>query len=139
MKTLALRVRFQNESALKIAQFLERHPAVDAVNYAGLASHRQHGRAKELFEGFGGVFSFEPKGGVEQAQRVMKRVTLPINAPSLGGVETLITRPLQTSHAGMSGEDRRRLGISDHLIRVSVGIEATEDLIADFEQALSNP
>ena len=137
MKTLALRVRFQNESTLKIAQFLQQHPRVDAVHYAGLSSHPRHALARELFDGFGGVFSFELKGDVQEAAELMRRVRLPINAPSLGGVETLITRPVQTSHAGMSSEDRRRLGISDRLMRVSVGIEATEDLIADFEQALT--
>jgi cystathionine beta-lyase/cystathionine gamma-synthase len=138
MKTLALRVRYQNDSALRLAQFLEKHPRVSNVNYAGLESHPQHARARELFEGFGGVLSFEAEGGVDAAERVIERVTLPIVAPSLGGVETLITRPVTTSHAGMSAEDRARLGISDGLIRVSVGIEATEDLIADFDQALKD-
>jgi cystathionine beta-lyase/cystathionine gamma-synthase len=137
MKTLALRVRFQNQSALAIAHFLERHPAVDSVHYAGLESHPRHARARQLFEGFGGVFSFELKGDVAEADRFMKSVTLPINAPSLGGVETLITRPATTSHSGMSVEDRRRLGISDRLMRVSIGVEATEDIIQDFEQALT--
>jgi cystathionine beta-lyase/cystathionine gamma-synthase len=136
MKTLALRVRFQNYSTLELTQFLERHPAVDRVHYAGLSTHPGHARAKELFEGFGGVFSFELKGDVNETQRFMNRLTLPIKAPSLGGVETLITRPVQTSHAGVSIEDRQRLGISDRLMRVSVGIEATEDLIEDFRQAL---
>jgi len=137
MKTLAVRVRFQNESTLRIARFLEAHPAVARVNYAGLESHARHGRARELFEGFGGVLSFELKGGVEEAERFMRRVTLPITAPSLGGVETLITRPVTTSHSGMSAEDRKRLGISDRLIRLAVGIEATEDMIQDFSQALA--
>jgi cystathionine beta-lyase/cystathionine gamma-synthase len=137
MKTLALRVRFQNESTLAIAQFLERHPAVESVNYAGLESHPRHFRARELFKGFGGVLSFELKGGVERADQFTKRLTLPIHAPSLGGVETLITRPATTSHSGMSREDRHRLGISDRLIRLAVGIEATEDLIQDLQQALA--
>lgn len=137
MKTLALRVRFQNESTLRIAQFLERHAAVKAVHYAGLETHRQHQLARQFFEGCGGVFSFELNGGVAEAEHVMKRVKLPIVAPSLGGVETLITRPATTSHLGMSPQERRGLGISDQLMRVSIGIEATEDLIADFSQALS--
>ncbi|HKP13135.1 MAG TPA: PLP-dependent transferase, partial [Blastocatellia bacterium] len=111
---------------------------VSHVNYAGLESHPQHARARELFEGFGGVLSFEVAGGVEAAERVINRVKLPIVAPSLGGVETLITRPVTTSHSGMSAEDRARLGISDGLIRLSVGIEATDDLIADFDQALKD-
>jgi len=136
MKTLALRVRFQNESTLAIAQFLERHPAVQAVHYAGLENHPRHERARELFDGFGGVLSLELKDGVDKAQQFMNRLKLPISAPSLGGVETLITRPATTSHSGMLREDRHRLGISDGLIRLSVGIEATEDLIEDLDQAL---
>jgi cystathionine beta-lyase/cystathionine gamma-synthase len=136
MKTLALRVRHQNESALKIARFLEQHHGVAKVNYPGLESYPRHQRARELFDGFSGVLSFEAKGGLEAAQRFIKGTTLPIIAPSLGGVETLLTRPATTSHSGMSPQDRQRLGISDGLIRVSVGIEATEDIIEDFERAL---
>ena len=137
MKTLALRVRYQNQSALRIAQFLEQHPAVSRVNYPGLESHDAHHRARELFDGFSGMLSFELEGGAEASQTFMRNVRLPIVAPSLGGVETLITRPSTTSHAGLSPEDRERLGISDGLVRLSVGIEATEDIIEDFEQALS--
>lgn len=136
MKTLALRVNRQNESALKIAQFLENHSAVKKVNYAGLESHPRHQRARDLFDGFGGVLSFELAGGIEAAERLIANTTLAIHAPSLGGVETLITRPATTSHSGMAREDRERLGITDSLVRVSVGIEATEDLIEDFDQAL---
>jgi cystathionine beta-lyase/cystathionine gamma-synthase len=136
MKTLALRVKHQNQSALRIAQFLEAHAAVSRVNYAGLESHRGHQRARELFEGFSGMLSFELRGGVAAADKFMQRVSIPIVAPSLGGVETLVIRPSITSHAGMSREDRERLGISDSLVRVSVGIEATDELIEDFDQAL---
>ena len=136
MKTLALRVRCQNESALKIAQFLEGHAAIERVNYPGLESHPGHQRARDLFDGFSGMLSFEIKGGVDAAEKFMERAKLPIVAPSLGGVETLVTRPATTSHSGMSREDRNRLGITDSLIRVSVGIEATEEIIEDFDQAL---
>jgi len=136
MKTLAVRVKYQNESTLKIARFLESHRAVARVNYPGLESHPRHQRAQELFEGFGGVLSFELKGGVPAAERFMRHTSLPILAPSLGGVETLITRPATTSHSGMSPVDRQRLGITDSLIRLSVGIEATEEMIEDFDQAL---
>jgi cystathionine beta-lyase/cystathionine gamma-synthase len=136
MKTLALRVSRQNESALKLAQFLEGHQAVEKVNYAGLESHPRHQRARELFDGFGGVLSFKLAGGIEAAERLIAGVKLAICAPSLGGVETLITRPATTSHSGMSGEDRERLGISDSLVRVSVGIEAIDELIEDFDQGL---
>jgi cystathionine beta-lyase/cystathionine gamma-synthase len=106
------------------------------VNYAGLESHPRHHRARELFGGFGGVLSFELKGSTERADTFLKRITLAAIAPSLGGVETLLTRPATTSHAGMSREDRLRLGIADNLIRMSVGIEATEDVIEDLAQAL---
>ena len=136
MKTLAVRMKHQNESALKIARFLEEHPAVEKVNYPGLESHPGHELARRLFDGFSGMLSFEVKGGLEAAQRFMEKTTLPVIAPSLGGVETLLTRPATTSHSGLSPEERRRLGISDGLIRLSVGIESTEDLLEDFEQAL---
>ena len=136
MKTLAVRVKYQNESALKIAKFLEDYPAIEKVNYPGLESHPGHQRARELFDGFGGMLSFELKNGVEAAERFIQNTTLPIIAPSLGGIETLITRPATTSHSGLSPKDRQKLGISEGLIRVSIGIEATEDIIEDFEQAL---
>lgn len=137
MKTLAVRMRQHNESALELAQFLEQHPKVTHVNYPGLDSHPQHGRAQELFDGFSGMLSFELEGGMAAAGHFMQRVEIPIIAPSLGGVETLMTRPAITSHAGMSPADRAKVGITDGLIRVSVGIEAVNDLIADFGQALA--
>ena len=106
------------------------------MNYAGLESHPRHQRARELFDGFGGVLSFNLAGGIDAAERLIAGVKLAICAPSLGGVETLITRPATTSHSGMSREDRERLGISDSLVRVSVGIEAIDELIEDFDQGL---
>jgi cystathionine beta-lyase/cystathionine gamma-synthase len=136
IKTLAVRLTYQNASALRLAQFLERHPAVERVNYPGLVSHPRHQRAHELLSGYGGVLSFELAGGVDAADRFIARTTLPISAPSLGGVETLITRPATTSHAGLAPEVRRHLGISDRLIRLSVGLEATEDLLDDLSHAL---
>ncbi len=136
LKTLAVRVRQQNESALKVARFLEKHSAVERVNYPGLESHPRHARARELFDGFSGMLSFELKGGMTEAERFMKRTQLPVIAPSLGGIETLMTRPATTSHSGMSPDERRRAGISDGLIRLSVGLEAADDLISDFAQAL---
>jgi cystathionine beta-lyase/cystathionine gamma-synthase len=135
LMTLALRMRHQNQSTLRIAQFLEGHSAVAKVNYPGLESHPRHARARKLFEGFGGVLSFELRAA-EQADRLMEKVTLPAVAPSLGGVRSLITRPAVTSHAGLSREERLRAGIGDGLIRLSVGIEDTDDLIEDLEQAL---
>jgi cystathionine beta-lyase/cystathionine gamma-synthase len=136
MKTLALRVAHQNRSALEIARFLEAHPAVTSVNYPGLESHPRHQRARKLFDGFGGMMSFEVKGGIEAAETFMRKTRIPIVAPSLGGPETLMTRPAATSHSGMSKGDRERVGVTDSLIRMSVGIEATEELIEDFDQAL---
>lgn len=137
MKTLAVRVRYQNQSTLRLAQFLQEHPAVEKVNYAGLETHPDHKIARELFKGYGGVLSFELKGGERAAEQFLKNVTLPVVAPSLGGVESLITRPVQTSHSGLSPEDRQKAGISNGLIRVSVGLEATEDLIEDFSDAFN--
>ncbi|MDQ5870585.1 MAG: PLP-dependent aspartate aminotransferase family protein [Acidobacteriota bacterium] len=137
MKTLAVRVRHQNASALEIATFLDGRSEVERVNYPGLASHPGHERANRLFEGgFGGMLSFEMAGGVDAARRFIAATRLPIKAPSLGGVETLLTQPALTSHAGMSREDRARLGIGDGLIRISVGLEATEDIIEDLARAL---
>ncbi|MCH7592369.1 MAG: aminotransferase class I/II-fold pyridoxal phosphate-dependent enzyme [Planctomycetes bacterium] len=137
IKTLVLRVRHQNGSALKIARFLDQHERVAKVYYPGLETHPQYRRACELFSGFGGMLSFELKGDAASAQRFIQDVTLPISAPSLGGVDSLITRPASTSHAGMTAKDREAMGISDSLIRLSVGIESTQDLIADFERALN--
>ena len=137
IKTLGVRMNYQNESARKIAVFLDQHRAVETVNYPGLESHPGYRRACELFDGFSGMLSFEVKGGVEASERFMQNTTLPVVAPSLGGIETLITRPATTSHSGMSPDERRTLGISDGLVRVSVGIEATEDIIEDFDRALN--
>ena len=139
LKTLPLRVRHQNQSALTIAKFLESHAQVGRVNYAGLESHPRHQRARELFEGFGGVLSFELTGSAQRADHFLRSTRIPIIAPSLGGVETLLTRPVTTSHAGMSAADRKRLGITDTLIRMSVGVEATDELLEDLAQALQQP
>jgi cystathionine beta-lyase/cystathionine gamma-synthase len=137
IKTLALRVRHQNASALRLARRLETHPAVAHVNYPGLASHRNYARARSLFSGHGGLFSFELVGGLAAAERFFARATLPTNAPSLGGTETLMTRPALTSHASLPPDERRRLGVSDALVRLSVGLEDVEDLIEDIDRALA--
>ncbi len=136
MKTLAVRVKHQNESALTLGKFFEAHPAIAKVNYPGLPAHPAYHRSCELFDGFGGMLSVELAEGLEAAKQFMQKATLPVIAPSLGGVETLMTRPAATSHVGMSPEDRQKIGVTDSLVRVSVGIEATEDLLADFDQAL---
>ncbi|HEY6065499.1 MAG TPA: aminotransferase class I/II-fold pyridoxal phosphate-dependent enzyme [Thermoanaerobaculia bacterium] len=136
VKTLAVRVRYQNGSALEIAKFLESRPEVARVNYPGLPSHARHERAKKLLAGFGGMLSFELEGGAQAAKRFIAATKIPIKAPSLGGPETLLTQPSLTSHAGMSAADRKKLGITDGLVRMSVGLEATEDVVEDFEKAL---
>jgi cystathionine beta-lyase/cystathionine gamma-synthase len=136
LKTLVVRVRYQNESAQLIARRLEQHPAISRVNYPGLASHRRHDRAVRVLGGYGGMLSFELTGGAAAADRFIAHTTLPIVAPSLGGPETLLTRPALTSHSGMSPEERRQAGISDGLIRMSVGLEATEEILEDLLQAL---
>jgi len=136
LKTLAVRLRHQNESAALIAEFLESHPGIRVVHYPGLKSHPDHDRARRLLDGFGGMLSFELEGDVDQADRFIGNTTLPISAPSLGGVETLITRPATTSHSGVSPEDRRAMGIADTLIRLSVGLEHPDDLMEDFDKAL---
>jgi cystathionine beta-lyase/cystathionine gamma-synthase len=137
VKTLALRVRAQNDNATGLAGFLADHPGVAAVNYPGLASHPDHAHAAAMLSGFGGMLSLRLRGGEAAAQMLLDTVRLPYVAPSLGGVETLITLPATTSHAGMRPEDRERLGITADLIRVSCGIEGTQDLINDFDQALA--
>ncbi len=137
LKTLALRVRRQWENAQRLAEFLESHPAVARVHYPGLESHPQHRLARELLQGFGGMLSFVLRDGLEGARRLVGRLRLAVFAPSLGGVETLVTLPAMTSHASLSPQERARAGIDDALVRVSVGIEAPEDLLEDFRQALA--
>jgi len=136
IKTLALRMEKHNQNAAVIAEYLNNHPAITHVNYPGLADHPNHTLAKELFDGFSGMMSFELRGGVASAEQFIDRLSIITHAASLGGVETLITRPATTSHLGLSPEERIKTGITDRLIRLSVGIEAERDLLAEFEQAL---
>ena len=136
LKTLGVRVRQQNENALAIARFLEDHSAIAAVNYPGLQSSSDHGRANKYLDGYGGMLSFDPAGGLEASKQIMDRVEIPIIAPSLGGVESLLTRPSATSHLAVPPDERAALGIGDGLIRMSVGIESADDLIDDLKQAI---
>lgn len=136
LRTLDLRMERHNRSALALARFLAGHAKVAEVFYPGLESHRGHARAKTWFHGSGGLLSFRPKGGVPAADQFLRTVKLAASAPSLGGPETLLTRPATTSHAGQSAEERAELGITDELVRVAVGLEAEEDLLEDFAQAL---
>ena len=136
LKTLGVRLERAQQSALAIAQWLEKQPEVSTVRYIGLESHPQHELVKRQMKGFGAMISFELAGGVEAGRRMMDRVQVAALAVSLGGVETLIEHPASMTHAGMSPEDRRAAGISDGLVRYSVGMEDVEDLIADLRQAL---
>jgi len=137
LKTLGLRMERAQESALRIARWLEGHPKVAWVRYLGLPSHPQHELAARQMRGPGSMIGFELKGGMEAGERLMNGVRVATLAVSLGGVETLIEHPASMTHAGMSAADRRAAGISDGLVRYSVGIEDAEDLLADLEQALA--
>ena len=137
IKTLAIRMERHAENALKIAQFLENHPKVRKVIYPGLNSHPQHELAKKQMTGFGGIVTFFIKGGLEAARKFLERVKVFSLAESLGGVESLIEHPAIMTHASLPKEVREKIGISDELIRVSVGIEHVDDLISDLKQALT--
>lgn len=136
VRTLDVRVRRQNESAFGLAQWLVEQKGVREVIYPGLASHPDHALAAEIMSGFGGMVSFVLDGGGKAADAFMDRLRLAIPAPSLGGVETLVSQPRHTSHAAMTAAQRRKLGIPDGFVRVSVGVEDLPDLIADFASAL---
>jgi cystathionine beta-lyase/cystathionine gamma-synthase len=136
VKTLAVRMVRHNENGIAVARFLAGHPKVRKVHYPGLPDHPQHELAKRKMMGFGGMLSFET-GSLENAKRVLKSVRLCSLAESLGGVETLISHPATMTHASVPPEERRRLGITDGLVRISVGIEDVEDIIADLDQALT--
>jgi cystathionine beta-lyase/cystathionine gamma-synthase len=134
-KTLAVRMRQHNENGMKIAQWLKRQPAVQAVFYPGLEDHPQHALAARQMCGFGGIISFE-LGSLEKAAAFLKKVRLCALAESLGGVETIITHPATMTHAAIPPDQRRRIGVTDGLVRISAGIEDVEDIIADMEVAL---
>lgn len=136
MKTMELRVKKQNENALALATWLEKHPKVLKVNYPGLASSPFHANAKRWFRGFGGALSFELDAPCESVQRLVHGLRYFTPAPSLGGVESLIIRPGKTSHAAMNAEQKEHLGVRDCLVRASLGIENADDLVADFARAL---
>ncbi|WP_148882246.1 cystathionine gamma-synthase [Thermococcus aciditolerans] len=134
IKTLAVRMERHEKNAMKIARYLEEHPLVERVYYPGLPSHPQHGLAKRQMCGFGGMLSFELKGGLEEAVRFVESLEIFALAESLGGVESLIELPAIMTHASVPKEERENVGIKDSLIRVSVGIEDAEDLIEDLER-----
>ena len=136
IKTLELRMIRQSKNAGQIALFLENHPEILSVNYPGLVSNNSYERAKKYLSGFSAMVSFEVVGGKTRSIKFMDQLDIAINAPSLGGVETLITLPALSSHSGMDPAERVKAGITDSLIRLSVGIESVDDLITDLDQAL---
>jgi len=136
LRTLSLRVRRQNENAMAIARFLSKHPGVSRVHYPGLPSHAGHRVARRQMSGFGGLLSFELKGGLKAGTRLVESVKLVTLAVSLGGVETLIQHPASMTHTMIPKRDREEAGITDGQIRLSCGIEDARDLIADLDQAL---
>lgn len=138
VKTLALRMKQHNEAALTIAKWLEQHPEVEKVIHPGLASHPQHELAKKQMSGFGGMISILLKGDIEKARRFLEKVEIFALAESLGGVESLIEHPAIMTHASIPKENREKLGILDNFVRISVGIEDVDDLIADLDQALTD-
>ena len=136
VKTLHLRMARHAASAQRVAEFLEAHPKVAVVNYPGLPSHPQHAIAKAQMSGFSGMISFELKGGIPAGKAVMNGVKLCSLAESLGAVETMITHPATMTHADVPAEERQARGVTDGLVRISVGIEDVDDILADLEQAL---
>ena len=137
LKTLAVRMREHDRNARQVATFLRSHPRVDRVFYPGLPDHPQRDLAKRQMSGFGGMISFEVKGGLESARTVVERTQLFTLAESLGGVESLIELPAAMTHASIPAETRRAHGVADGLIRISVGLEDVADLISDLDRALA--
>ena len=137
LKTLSLRVERAQENAQQVAEWLENHPKVAWVRYIGLPSHPQHELSRRQMSGFGSMISFELKGGLDAGRTMMDSVRLAGLAVSLGGVETLVSHPASMTHASMGREDRLAAGITDGLVRLSVGIEDLRDILADLDQALA--
>ena len=136
-KTLALRMRQHDVSGRRIAEWLAKHPRVERVYYPGLPSHPQHELARRQMAGFGGMLSVE-LGDVGRARRLVERTKIFVLAESLGGVESLVGHPASMTHASVPAELKRKMGLTDSLVRLSVGIEDVEDLIADLDQALGD-
>ncbi|HYT05091.1 MAG TPA: PLP-dependent aspartate aminotransferase family protein [Gemmatimonadales bacterium] len=137
MKTLAVRAERQNATALTVAQWCAGQPQFAAVHYPGLPSHPDHDVAKRILDGFGGMLGVELKGGARAAERFLRALTIAAHAPSLGGVETLVSEPRLTSHASLTPDERARAGIPDGFLRFSIGLEDADDILADFAQALA--
>lgn len=135
---MALRVERHCSNAQKIAEYLESHPFIDKVFYPGLKSHPQHELAKEQMKGMGGIVSFEVKGGLVEGKKLINSLKLAMISFSLGDPETLVQHPASMTHASIPKEERMKFGITDGLIRVSVGLEDADDIISDFDQALTD-
>ncbi len=135
LKTLAVRVARHNANGMAFAEWAAEHPAVATVHYPGLPDHPDHERAARVLDGYGGMVGLTLTGGAKAADAVLRRLRVATHAPSLGGVETLVSQPRYTSHAGQSPAELEAQEIGDGFIRVSLGIEDVEDLIADFEAA----
>lgn len=138
LKTFELRVARQNDNALALAKYLERHPKIRRVIYPGLRSHPRHAVAKRQMRGFGGIVTVEVKGGLKAAVKVADSLRVAVNAMSLGGVETLVSIPVYSSHINMRNSELEQHGVSPGMIRISVGVEGIEDLKRDFTEALRN-
>lgn len=136
LKTLGLRMEKHNRNGMEVARFLDQHNKVKKVFYPGLESFETHNVAKKVLKGYGGMISFEVPGGIDAARKFMKNLTIAAPAPSLGGVESLVTLPVDTSHSTIPKEIRKEMGIGDGLIRFSLGIEDHEDIIEDIQSAL---
>jgi len=137
MKTMAIRVKQQNATAMVLAEFLSTHRKVSKVHYPGLKAHPQHQLAKKQMKGFGGMLSLEIKGTTKDAMRFTESLKVATLAASLGGVETLVSQPYNMTHTQMSAKERAQTGIPETLVRVSVGIEDADDLLDDFRRALA--
>jgi cystathionine beta-lyase/cystathionine gamma-synthase len=137
IRTLAARMAVHQQNASEVSRFLEGHSAVTRVYYPGLPDHPQHELASRQMRGFGGMVSFDVAGGAEAARRVLQRTRVFVMAASLGGVESIVSYPALMSHAALTADERRRSGIGDGLLRLSVGIEDAGDLCRDLQEALS--
>jgi len=136
IRTLEVRMARHNENGMAVAQWASQHPAIVRVHYPGLSSHPEHEQAKEVLNGFGGMVGLEIKGGVRATEKMLRKLKVITHAPSLAGVESLVSEPRLTSHSRLSDEQRAKLGIPDGFVRLSCGLENAADIIADLEQAL---
>jgi cystathionine beta-lyase/cystathionine gamma-synthase len=136
IRTLEVRMARHNENGMAVAQWASQHPAIVRVHYPGLPSHPEHEQAKEVLNGFGGMVGLEIKGGVRATEKMLRKLKVITHAPSLAGVESLVSEPRLTSHSRLSDEQRAKLGIPDGFVRLSCGLENAPDIIADLEQAL---